>query len=220
MAGLTYRKRKKRINYNIIKEAIIWVAELVLAFAIACLLVVNFGVMISNVGQSMDPTLASGDRVLTNRLIYNMTSPKRGDLVVFKPNGNESSHYYIKRIVGLPGETIEIQDEKILVNGKEIKERYQTTKIDDVGVLSEPMKLGNNEYFVLGDDRQNSEDSRNIDIGNVKRTDIEGKVWFVIAGENFGLLFLPAGRTKDRAFRNLRMAMLANHISFLLCKSG
>ena len=86
------------------------------------------------------------------------------------------------------GETIEIQDGKILVNGKEIKERYQTTKIDDVGILSEPMKLGNNEYFVLGDDRQNSEDSRNIDIGNVKRTDIEGKVWFVIAGDNFGFV--------------------------------
>lgn len=69
MAGLTFRKRKKRINYNIIKEAFVWAAELVLAFFIACLLVVNFGVMTSNVGQSMEPTLASGDRVLTNRQI-------------------------------------------------------------------------------------------------------------------------------------------------------
>ena len=136
----------------------------------------------------MNPELSNGDITLINKVVYNMSTPKRGDVIAFKPNGNESSHYYIKRIVGLPGETIEIQDGKILVNGKEIKERYHTTKIDDVGILSEPMKLGNNEYFVLGDDRQNSEDSRNIDIGNVKRTDIEGKVWFVIAGDNFGFV--------------------------------
>ena len=106
MAGLTFRKRKKRINYQLIKEGVVWVGELVLTFVIACLLVVNFGVMTSNVGQSMEPTLASGDKVLTNRLIYKLTAPKRGDLVIFKPNGNENSHFYIKRIIGLPGETI------------------------------------------------------------------------------------------------------------------
>ena len=102
MAGLTFRKRKRRVNYQIIKEGFIWAGEMVLTFVIACLLVVNFGVMTSNVGQSMEPTLASGDRVLTNQLIYRFTGPKRDDLVVFKQNGNENSHYYIKRVVGLP----------------------------------------------------------------------------------------------------------------------
>ena len=170
------------------REIFKWTFEVAIVCFIAFVIIWYFGMRVSVIGDSMNPELSNGDITLINKVVYNMSTPKRGDVIAFKPNGNESAPYYIKRIVGLPGETIEIQDEKILVNGKEIKERYQTTKIDDVGILSEPMKLRNNEYFVLGDDRQNSEDSRNIDIGNVKRTDIEGKVWFVIAGENFGFV--------------------------------
>ena len=176
------------MNYDLFCEIFKWTFEVAIVCFIAFVIIWYFGMRVSVIGDSMNPELSNGDITLINKVVYNMSTPKRGDVIAFKPNGNESSHYYIKRIVGLPGETIEIQDGKILVNGKEIKERYQTTKIDDVGVLSEPMKLGNNEYFVLGDDRQNSEDSRNIDIGNVKRTDIEGKVWFVIAGDNFGFV--------------------------------
>ena len=109
--------------------------------------------------------------------------------IAFSPNGNENSHYYIKRIVGLPGETIEVQDGKIIVNGKPIKEKYQTTTIEELGLLSEPITLGNNEYFVLGDDRQNSEDSRSVDLGAVKRADIAGKIWFVVSpGKTFGFV--------------------------------
>ena len=99
------------------------------------------------------------------------------------------SHYYIKRIIGLPGETVEIKDGEILINGEKIEEDYKTTKIDDPGIVEEPITLGGDEFFVLGDDRQNSEDSRMADIGNVKRTEIEGKVWFVIAPkDHFGFV--------------------------------
>ena len=188
MSKLTFGKKRRRVNYDLFREIFKWIFEIAIVCFIAFVIIWYFGMRVSVIGDSMNPELSNGDITLINKVVYNMSTPKRGDVIAFKPNGNESSHYYIKRIVGLPGETIEIQDGKILVNGKEIKERYQTTEIDDIGVLSEPMKLGNNEYFVLGDDRQNSEDSRNIDIGNVKRTDIEGKVWFVIASDNFGFV--------------------------------
>ena len=187
MAGLTYRKRKKRINYNIIKEAIIWVAELVLTFLIACLLVVNFGVMISNVGQSMEPTLASGDRVLTNRMIYKLMEPKRGDLVVFKPNGNENSHYYIKRVVGLPGETVQISDGFIYIDGEVLVEDIKFDKMEFAGTAEEEITLGEDEFFVLGDNRNASEDSRNAEIGNIRKQDIDSKAWFnATMGDKFG----------------------------------
>jgi signal peptidase I len=187
MAGLTFRKRKKRINYNIIKETIIWLAELALAFFIACLLVVNFGVMTSNVGQSMEPTLASGDNVLTNRLVYKLMEPKRGDLVVFKPNGNVNSHYYIKRVVGLPGETVQIIDGFIYINGEVLVEEIKFDKIEFAGTAEDAIKLGEDEFFVLGDNRNASEDSRNAEIGNIKKKDIESQAWFNAAwGERFG----------------------------------
>ncbi len=189
MAGLTFRRRKKRINYNIIKEIIIWIAELVLAFFIASLLVVNFGVMTSNVGQSMEPTLASGDRVLTNRLIYKLTEPKRGDVVIFKPNGNENSHYYMKRVVALPGETVQIVDGFIYINGEVLVEDIKFEKMEYAGTAEEEITLGENEYFVLGDNRNASEDSRNAEIGNIRKQDISAKAWFnATFGDNFGKL--------------------------------
>ena len=188
MSNLRFGKKKRRINYDLFREILKWTFQIAIVCFIAFVLVWYFGKRVSVIGNSMNPELGNGDVTLINKVIYNMSTPKRGDVIAYASNGNDASHYSIKRIVGLPGETIEIQDGKILINSKEIKERYQTTAIEDVGVLSEPMKLGNNEYFVLGDDRQNSEDSRNVDIGNVKRTDIVGKVWFVIAGENFGFV--------------------------------
>lgn len=187
MAGLTFRKRKKRINYTMVKEVVVWIMELVLAFGIACLLVMNFGVAISNVGQSMEPTISSGDKVLTNRLVYHMTSPERGDLVVFKPNGNESSHYYIKRVIGLPGETVQIIDGFIYIDGEVLVEEIKFDKIQFAGTAEDPIKLGNDEYFVLGDNRNASEDSRNAEIGSIRKQDITSKAWFDITmGSNFG----------------------------------
>ena len=100
MAGLTFRQRKKRINVAILREAIIWIGEAVLAFGFACVLVYFFGASLSNVGQSMEPAIYSGDQVLVNRMIYRIKAPDYGDLVVFKPNGNENAHYHIKRVVG------------------------------------------------------------------------------------------------------------------------
>ena len=102
----------------------------------------------------MRPVLKNADKVLVNRIVYNASSPKRGDIIVFKPKGNESSHYYTKRIVGLPGETVQIVENRIYINGKKLEEDYTTTKIDTAGIAAEKVKLGGDEYFVMGDNRK------------------------------------------------------------------
>lgn len=166
-----------------------WVFQIAVVCLFAFVAVWYFGQRVSTVGDSMKPVLENGDVVLVNRIIYNATSPKRGDIIVFKPKGNENSHYYVKRIVGLPGETIEIIENNVYINGERLEEEYETTDIDNVGIASEKITLAGDEYFVLGDDRENSEDSRNADVGNVKRSYIYGKAWFVIGPrDNFGFV--------------------------------
>ena len=190
MAGLSFNRRRRiQINYELIREILVWTFQIAIVCFVAFVLVWFFGQRVSVVGDSMNPVMSNGDITLINRFAYNMGTPKRGDVVAFKPNGNDRSYYYIKRIVGLPGETVEIRDGKIYINDKELEEEYITSEIDDAGIVDEPIKLGTNEYFVLGDDRQNSEDSRTANIGNVKRSEIEGKVWFDISwGDTFGFV--------------------------------
>ena len=95
--------------------------------------------------------------------------------------------YYTKRIVGLPGETVQIVENRIYINGEKLEEDYTTTKIDTAGIAADKVKLGGDEYFVMGDNRKNSEDSRSADIGAVKRSYIYGKAWFVVSPKkNFG----------------------------------
>ncbi|MCI8375509.1 MAG: signal peptidase I [Lachnospiraceae bacterium] len=189
MAGLNFRRRKKRINMKVLQEALMWAGEVVLAFGFACVLVYFFGAALSNVGQSMEPAIYSGDRVLINRLIYRVKAPTYGDLIVFKPNGNENAHYHIKRVVGLPGDTVTIESGRVFIDGELLSEEILTESMNDPGVAEAPVKLGEDEYFVLGDNRNNSEDSRSADIGNVRREDIMGMAWFnVTPGERFGWL--------------------------------
>lgn len=108
---------------------------------------------------------------------------------MFRPNGNENAHASIKRIVGLPGETIQLKDNAVYINGEKLKEDFQTTEIRDAGIAGEELVLGGDEYFVLGDNRAASEDSREADIGTVKRSEIEGKAWFVmLPTQHFGLI--------------------------------
>ena len=140
-------------------------------------------------GRVHEPTLKSGDRVLINRLVYEIKSPSYGDLIVFKPNGNQNAHYHIKRVVGKPGDTITIKSGRVFVNGELLNETVQTASMQDAGLAEDGVKLGADEYFVLGDNRNNSEDSRSANIGNVKKEDILGQAWFVVTpGERFGRL--------------------------------
>ena len=188
-AGLIKPKWRLRLNWEYLPVVAKWVFEIAVVCLFAFVAVWYFGQRVSTVGDSMSPVLRNGDVVLVNRIVYNATTPKRGDVIVFKPKGNENDHYYIKRIVGLPGETIEIIENRVYIDGERLEEDYETTNIDDVGVVDKKLKLAGDEYFVLGDNREQSEDSRDADVGNVKREYIYGKAWFVITpGDEFGFV--------------------------------
>lgn len=126
----------------------------------------------------MQPTLYDGDNLIIDRVSYASFDPKRYDIVVFS-FGNAQGTYYIKRVIGLPGETVQIMDDgDILINGHVLNEHYGNAVITDPGLASYEIRLGSGEYFVLGDNRNHSEDSRFADVGIVKREQIMGKAVF------------------------------------------
>lgn len=187
------RKKEHKIDIKgIVKKVIpvvVWAFKISVTCLFAFVFVWYFGQKVSMVRDSMNPQLYNGDVTFVNRIVYNAAKPKRGDIVAFKPKGNENSHYYIKRIIALPGETIEFIEGDIYIDGTKFEEDYETTEIKDVGIVTEEITLRGDEYFVLGDNRENSEDSRMADVGMVKRSYIYGKVWMVTSPkEHFGFI--------------------------------
>lgn len=181
-----HEKKKKKFNMKLFYEIISWIAGIVIAIFIGFVCIMFFGIRTTMVGTSMEPVIGSGQSVLINRVAYNMSSPKRGDIIVFKPNGNKNSHFYIKRVIGLPGETIQIYNGKVYING-EVYTEDVAVDTREGGVATNEITLENDEYFVLGDNRVNSEDSRSANIGNVKTNMIEGKAWYKLKlGNNEG----------------------------------
>ena len=158
-----------------------WIAESVIVIAIAYALVSSFGFRTTVVGNAMQDTLQSEEQIFVNRFIYTVRAPKQGDVVVFLPNGNEKSHYYVRRVIACPGDTVQIKNGNVYINGEEYAEDIVSAAIEDPGVAADEIKLGDDEYFVLGDNRNNSEDSRYANIGNIKKDYIIGKAWFRIA---------------------------------------
>lgn len=184
MSELNFYKRKKKISASLLREIFIWIFDIAVVLIIAFVLVHFIGEKTSIIGESMAPTLENDDVVIINKFIFEVSAPNRNDIVVFKPYGNEKLHYYIKRVIGLPGETLQIIDGKVYINGEVLEENINVEDIDNPGLASNPITLGVDEYFVLGDNRNNSEDSRFAEIGNVNIEDIEGKAWFRISPKN------------------------------------
>ena len=176
--GLNFSRRRRKFNMPLFKEVMSWVIECAIVIFIAYTLVTFFGCRTTVVGNAMNDTLTNEEQILVNRFVYNVSSPKQGDVIAFLPNGNEKSHYYVRRVVACPGETIQIKGGVVYVNGEVYQEKIMVASIEDAGVASEEIKLGDDEYFVLGDNRNNSEDSRLANIGNVKKSYIIGKAWF------------------------------------------
>ncbi len=188
-SGLNFSRRKKKINMSIVKEVISWVAEIAITLVIAFTFVYFVGLRTSVIGQSMADTLSNGDQILVNRFIYKVTDPKPNDLIVFLPNGNEKSHYYVKRVIAVPGDTVQIKSGAVYVNGELFEEEVDVSAMEEAGLAADEIKLEEDEYFVLGDNRNNSEDSRYANIGNVKKEYMIGKAWFVVSPfKKFGFL--------------------------------
>ena len=181
-AGLNFRKRRKKFNLPLFKEIMSWIIELAIVICMAYVLVSFFGIRTNVVGQAMEQTLEDNDQILVNKFAYIVSKPESGDVIVFLPNGNEKSHYYIRRVVAVPGDTVQIKDGALYVNDELYKESTDVASMEDAGIASDPVELDKDEYFVLGDNRNNSEDSRFANIGNIKKEYIIGKAWFRFAG--------------------------------------
>lgn len=156
-----------------------WCAAVVLVLVLAFLFANAFCHSVVINEGSMEPTLSAGQTCLMNEVVYRMSRPKRGDIIVFRSgNGRLGEGLRVKRIVGLPGETVQIRDGRVLINGSVVDDNYAS--IVDPGLASEPVVLGSDEFFVLGDNRNGSEDSRYEAVGNVAESDIVGKLWLRI----------------------------------------
>ncbi|MCI8531008.1 MAG: signal peptidase I [Lachnospiraceae bacterium] len=127
-------------------------------------------------GSSMENTLSHGDNLIVDKITYRFSDPKRYDIIVF-PFRHEENVYYIKRIIGLPGETIQIQDGSIYINGEILSESYGREVMKSAGLAEDPITLGEGEYFVLGDNRNDSMDSRDPGVSTIHRDEIIGRAW-------------------------------------------
>ena len=182
-------RRRRRREPGIIREILGWIFYIIVILVLTYVIITYVGQRTSVSGSSMETTLSDGDQLLVDKLSYRFQDPKRFDIIVF-PYQYEENTYYIKRIIGLPGETVQVVDGYVYINGSRLEsDIYGNELMDDPMAASQPITLGEDEYFVLGDNRNNSEDSRYGDIGNINKKYIVGKVWFVISPKDkFGFL--------------------------------
>ena len=180
MSRKAYFHKKTRIETTpsakkIIKEIIIWIVLIVLTLISSYFITNNVFVKTEVSGVSMEPTLKEGQVVIVNKLEYYLKKPKRNDVIVYKQTNKEHSYFELKRLIGLPGETVKIKNGVIYINDEVLKEKVKVDIIQNSGLAEEGVKLDDNEYFVLGDNRNDSEDSRFASVGNVLKNEILGK---------------------------------------------
>lgn len=165
---------------NTLKEILSTSIYLLIVLVLTFLVVTYVGQRTKVSGASMEPTLHDGNNLIVDKISYRFSDPERFDIIVF-PFRYEEKTYYIKRIIGLPGETVYIDENgTIFINGEELEENYGKEVILDPGRAYEPVTLGEDEYFVMGDNRNNSSDSRDPVVGNIHRSEIIGKAWMRI----------------------------------------
>ncbi len=174
---------------NVIKEILSTSIYLLFVLVITYMIINYVGQRTEVQGSSMEPTLQNEDNLIVDKITYRFHDPKRFDIIVF-PFQYEEDTYYIKRIIGLPGETVQIDWEgDIYINGEVLEENYGLEVMQDPGRALEEIELGEDEYFVLGDNRNNSTDSRAEMVGNIHKKDIIGRAWVrIYPFEKFGKL--------------------------------
>ncbi len=185
-----YRREKKYHVHEIILK---WIVDITMVVCLSFILATYMLGKTTVVGHSMEPTLENDDSLLVDKVSYCFGQPKRYDVIVFEPAIANVSKYYVKRIIGLPGETVQVVDGEVYIDGSPLEDDViygfsledddgnpiEPEKIYNAGLASEPITLGYDEYFVLGDNRNNSEDSRFSNVGNVKYSSIIGRIWAV-----------------------------------------
>lgn len=183
------QRLKEKLEDQKLRKSLRWVFEIAVTLAFAALTAVLMFQTVTMQESSMEPTLEVGDKFFMNQVVYRFSEPRRGDMIVFRTNASDDAALHIRRVIGLPGETVQIRDGVIYIDGEIYDEAADYPEIVNPGLAENGVSLKTNEYFVLGDNRNNSEDSRYSDIGTVKKRYIVGKLWFTCSPrEKIGIL--------------------------------
>lgn len=156
-----------------------WLLYLLVIMGLSFLIITFVGQRSRVDGSSMETTLSDGDNLIVDKISYRFRDPKRYEIIVF-PYQYKENTYYIKRIIGLPGETVQVKDGYVYINGEQLDEHYGNELMVDPGTAAEPITLGEDEYFVLGDNRNHSSDSREETVGVINRDNLVGRAWIRI----------------------------------------
>lgn len=169
---------------NILTDVIVKLAaDVLVTIALAGFFIWFLGDKATMIGNSMADGLKNGQEILIDKLSYELRDVKRYDVIVYHSELSGEDEYVIKRVIGLPGEKVQIIDSRIYINGEEIKDPYYKGSFES-GYVSEEIILGKTEYFVMGDNRNVSQDSRFEYVGNVEGKEIVGRAWMVISPFN------------------------------------
>ncbi len=187
--GLSFYKKEKRITNEKLALFSSWLFMVFLGTLLAYFFVFTLGIKTTVIGSSMEPSLYNGQVIFLNKVVYNLVAPKRGDVVAFLPNGNTNAHLSVKRVVGVPGDSVVIRDGILYLNG-EAKSDMFDDMIADPGIAADETVLKDDEFFLMGDNCNSSEDSRSANLGCVMRKHITGKAWFHMAGGDTGIGFV------------------------------
>ena len=196
--GLNFRRRRRRFKVKELQATAINVGIVVAVVLVAFLLVFTFFTSVKMAGVSMRPTIEDETNLLINRGRYLFMKPSHNHIVAFESLSNEQDTIYVKRVVAVPGDTVVIKGGRLFVNGEKYDDVADTesitysglaeTSITYSGLAETQLTLGEDEYFVLGDNRNNSEDSRYQSIGLISKKQIKGKVWFKLSFGDFGIV--------------------------------
>ena len=180
MQQMARRTREETKERSIFRELGGWLLYILIIIGLTYLIITFVGQRTRVSGSSMETTLSNGDNLIVDKLTYHFKEPKRYDIIVF-PYKYEENTYYIKRIIGLPGETVQVIDGYTYINGEQLAgDIYGAEVMESAGIAAEPITLGEDEYFVLGDNRNHSSDSRDPSVGILKRKDMMGRAWIRI----------------------------------------
>lgn len=159
-----------------LREALGWILYILIVICATYLIVTYVGQRTKVSGDSMQATLHDGDNLIVDKISYRFRDPKRYEIIVF-PYRYADDTYYIKRIIGLPGETVQIKDGYVYINDEKLDEHYGLEVMNNAGIADKPILLGEDEYFVLGDNRNRSADSRETSVGVLHREELIGRAW-------------------------------------------